>query len=158
MAIYKIISLFVFFCLISCNSGEVTIRDLDWLQGTWQIEGKPVFEEWSKINPHLYRGKGYTIRKNDTLITETIEIAQTGSEIFYIPQVPDKNDGKAVMFKLISDDPEYLVFENKTHDFPQRIIYDKNGKDRIDASIEGEGENGYSKVKFPYVKAAHGER
>lgn len=151
MKILERLSLGILLLLLACQS-KVQLHDLDWLIGTWQIEGKANFEEWKQVNDHLYRGKGYQIRKNDTLVTETIEIAEIGSEIFFIPIVADQNDGKAVMFKLISNDPENLIFENKIHDFPQRIIYQKNGDSRIDAGIEGQGKNGFSKVEFFFVK------
>ncbi len=147
--------MFYFFILLilgACQPKEVHINDLSWLQGTWQIEAKPIFEEWTRVNVNLYRGKGYEIRKNDTIVTETIEIVQTGENLFYIPKVVGQNDGKEVMFKLISKNPEYLIFENKNHDFPQRIIYHRTGRKNMDAFIEGQREDGYSKVEFPYVK------
>ena len=121
---------------------------MDWVLGKWQVNKSTSFEEWTKVDNHLYRGKGYKVRKNDTLITETIEIVQRGKTIFYIPAVSDQNDGQPVEFKLVSKKSKELVFENKTHDFPQRIIYMKTSTDVIDAKIEGIKQGFFSDVKF----------
>ena len=72
---------------------------MNWVLGKWQVNESDSFEEWDRVNDNLYRGKGYKIRKNDTLITETVTIVQKGKEIFYIPSVKDQNEGKPVSFK-----------------------------------------------------------
>ena len=95
---------------------------MNWVLGKWQVNESDSFEEWDRVDDNLYRGKGYEIRKNDTLVTETITIVQKGKEIFYIPSVTDQNEGKPVSFKLVSKKAGELIFENKDHDFPQRII------------------------------------
>ncbi len=98
------------------------LSDFDWILGKWQINESNSFEEWEKVDDDLYRGKGYQVRKNDTLITETINIVRRGKYLFFIPSVTDQNDGKPVEFKLLSKKKGKFVFENKEHDFPQRII------------------------------------
>ena len=137
----------LFLSCFACKSSDY-LNNFDWLEGKWQINESASFEEWTKIDDTLYRGKGYEIRKNDTLITEMIEIVQKGKEVFYIPSVADQNNGQPVEFKLISKKKGIIIFENKNHDFPQRIIYVKNGKDQIDAKIEGEKKGVFSEIKF----------
>lgn len=124
------------------------MSEIDWILGKWQVNKSNSFEEWTKADDHLYRGKGYEVRKNDTLIAETIEIVQKEKTIFYIPSVSDQNNGKPVEFKLVSRKPEELIFENKAHDFPQRIIYSKVGNNEIDARIEGKKQGLFSEVRF----------
>ena len=136
---------------LACKS-YVKMTDIDWFVGKWQVNESQSFEEWKRVNDDLYRGLGYKIRKNDTLVTETINIVRKENEIFYIPVVTDQNDGKPVEFKLISKSKEELVFENKEHDFPQRIIYVKAGEDQIDARIEGMKQGFFSEVKFTLKK------
>ena len=140
------ILLFLLF-LFACNTPS-KLSEMNWLLGKWQINESNNFEAWEKVDASLYRGKGYQVRKNDTLITETINIVQKENEVFYIPSVVDQNDGKPVEFKLVSKNSGTLIFENKDHDFPQRIIYVKAGNDHINAWIEGQKEGQLSKVEF----------
>ncbi len=136
-----------FLVLIACKT-QVELSEMSWFLGKWQVNESNSFEEWESVADNLYRGKEYKIRKNDTLVTETITIVQKGKEVFYIPSVKDQNEGKSVAFKLISKNAEELIFENKNHDFPQRIIYVKVGEDQIDARIEGIKQGFFSELKF----------
>ena len=147
---YIIFALSLF--LLGCNTKH-KLSNIDWVLGKWQVNDSTSFEEWEKVDNNLYRGKGYKIRKNDTTITETIIIVQKGKEVFYIPTVADQNEGKPVEFKLISKGTEKFIFENKNHDFPQRIIYAKNGSNQVDAKIEGTKEGFFSEVKFTLNRA-----
>ena len=140
------IFLFLLF-LFSCKT-QSKLSDLNWVLGQWQVNESNNFEEWEKVDDGLYRGKGYQVRKNDTLITENINIVQKGKEVYYVPSVTDQNDGKPIEFKLVSKNAGKIVFENKNHDFPQRIVYVKIGNNQIDAWIEGEKEGRFSKVAF----------
>jgi hypothetical protein len=40
-------------------------------------------------------------------------------------------------FALVESGPRWAVFENPSHDFPRRIVYERKGN-RLDARIEGE--------------------
>jgi Domain of unknown function (DUF6265) len=144
---FKHFGIVLFLFLLACKTTS-SLSEINWFLGKWQVNESNSFEEWIQIDSLLYRGKGYKIRKNDTLITETIDIVQKGKEIFYIPSVTDQNDGKPVDFQLVSKKAEKVIFENKNHDFPQRIIYTKNGNDQIDARIEGIKQGFFSEIKF----------
>ena len=43
-----------------------------------------------------------------------------------------------------------VVFENRTHDFPQRVGYRKVGADSLLAWIEGERNGRTRRIEFPY--------
>ena len=141
----------IFLICFSCKAPN-NLSDIDWVLGKWQVNESRSFEEWLKVNDHLYRGKGYEVRKNDTLINETIEIVQRENSIFYIPTVADQNDGKPIEFQLVSKNKNELVFENEAHDFPQRIIYERTNAEVIDARIEGMRQGFFSEVKFKLKK------
>ena len=53
-------------------------------------------------------------------------------------------------FPLLSSGDGEVVFENKAHDFPQRVRYRNDGKDALFARVEGtqKGED------FPYRRVA----
>ncbi len=141
----------ILFLLPACKTSS-ELSDLSWVLGKWQVNESNNFEEWEKIDDHLFRGKGYVVKNNDTLITETIEIVKQDKSLYYIPIVTGQNEGKPVTFKLIASNRNEIIFENKAHDFPQRIIYIKNGENRIDARIEGKKEGFFTEVKFKLIK------
>ena len=57
-------------------------------------------------------------------------------------------------FKLIECKDGRVVFENPTHDFPQRIIYHVDKDGLLMASIEGIDKGNQKKVDFPMRRAA----
>ena len=142
---YPVLALFL--TLLACKT-TTQLSDLNWILGNWQVNESNNFENWTKVNDNLYQGTGYKIRKNDTLVMEIIELVEKEKEVFYIPTVKSQNDGKPIEFKLISKGPEQIIFENKGHDFPQRIIYNKAKNGLIEARIEGMKEGFFSEVKF----------
>lgn len=118
---------------------KTTLQNLNWLCATWQNTSEDgVFtESWKKINDSLFYGEGRMVLANgDTVFSEELEIAVKDSGIFYIPEITDQNDGKPVFFKLVSEKNNEFIFENKLHDFPQRIIY-KHSNDSLLARVEG---------------------
>jgi len=126
------------------------------LEGVWVMKesGLEIFEEWKSLQSNKLSGKSYIIDidHTDTIILETISIEDIDNEWFYITTVGDQNDGKAVRFKLISSANDLYIFENKLHDFPQRINYQFIGNDSIAASIEGEVKGEVQKVYFNFKR------
>ncbi|MBK9423718.1 MAG: hypothetical protein IPN54_06270 [Bacteroidetes bacterium] len=57
--------------------------------------------------------------------------------IYYIPTVTNQNDGVPIPFKLITSEAGVFVFENPTHDFPTKITYKTDQKNKLSASISG---------------------
>lgn len=132
------------------------LEQFDWLIGSWSnvsSEGE-LFERWIKTNDSTFSGNSFFISNNDTLFSEQISLELKGFDIFYTPTVSNQNQGKAVCFKLISDTNNVFVFENKLHDFPQRIIYTNPLPDSLYARIEGteKGENRFEEFSFKRVK------
>lgn len=148
----KSIKLFivVLIFLTSCTPKEtITLNQLNWLLGSREmVSGNQlILETWEQENDTLFIGKSYNITQYDTVLTETIQVIQKENIIFYIPLVFDQNGGESVLFELKSEHPEQLIFENKEHDFPNRICYYKDG-DNINAWIEG----GDKKIDFYFIK------
>ena len=124
-----------------------TIKELWWLEGKWidTSDGKTVtYEVWEKKNDSTFSGKSFSISKGDTVFMEHLSLEQRGDDLFYIPTVSKQNNGKPVSFKLSGVRDRVYVFENKEHDFPQRICYSRHSADSILVYIEGE-KNGVSK-------------
>lgn len=130
--------------LLSCNSPVkkhiVTDYDFNWLCTNWVNHSDTsalFFENWTKINNENYQGVSYIIANKDTVFFESIRLVNTDSGTFYNVTVKNQNEGETVSFKLISHDNHSFVFENKLHDFPQKIGYELTSKDTLKAWIEG---------------------
>lgn len=153
--------LLLLFASIACNASAQSYSDKDFkalfaLQGLWKMEtGRgPIYEEWQKKDDNKLAGRSYRVSNSDTIIMERLELYFSGNEIVYSPAVSNQNNGKAVPFKLISNSDGRYVFENKEHDFPQRIIYNLISNDTVHARIEGvrNGQERGSDFRYSRVK------
>ncbi|NTV83240.1 MAG: hypothetical protein HGA23_02935 [Bacteroidales bacterium] len=130
---------------------HMKLQQLEWLQGSWAniSEEGQFYETWSKVNDSVYSGLSFMIVKEDTVFSEAILLESIGNELFYKVSVSDQNNEQAVSFKLISLASGEFIFENKEHDFPQRIIYKNPLPDSINARIEGTVEGVFRVEEFP---------
>ena len=101
----------------------------DWLIGTWQRETRNgiAYERWTKVSDRTLEGD--SIVDDDTTHLEFLRLEQFGHEIFYVPKVA--HNRYPVPFKLVRAEEGSFVFEHPEHDFPQRIIYQRQGDDRL---------------------------
>ena len=143
------LSIFLFILFFSCPNQVKTeskpiiipgiIENASWLIGKWENisnDGNG-FESWVKINDSLYSGESYFIKGKDTLSTEFIKLEQLLGALYYIPTVSNQNGSQPVSFKLSSYDKDHLIFENPSHDFPQKITYSQINSDSLLAEISG---------------------
>jgi Domain of unknown function (DUF6265) len=149
----SIVFISITFLLSSCNSDEprkTELEKLEWLIGSWSniTEERELHEIWTKVNDTLYSGKSFMIAYQDTVFNETILIQCIGNDVFYIPTVSDQNEGEAIPFKLVLWLNNEFYFENKEHDFPQRICYSNLQSDSLYAYVEGVENGQYHKIEF----------
>jgi hypothetical protein len=131
-------------------------KPLHGLTGLWKMDAKRgiIYEEWQVRSDNQLSGRSYKINNNDTMVLENVIISLQDDAIFYTPIVHDQNNHLPVQFKLISCNKNRYVFENKEHDYPQRVIYELVSANNLHARIEG-SKNGkemgsdfnYSRVK-----------
>lgn len=114
-------------------------KPLHGLTGLWKMDGKrgAIYEEWQVSGDNQLTGRRYKINNNDTMVLENVVISLQGNAIFYTPVVRDQNNQQPVPFKLISYNNNKYVFENKEHDYPQRVIYELTSANDLRARIEG---------------------
>ena len=129
------------------------LEPLRQLLGTWETSnpGGRILETWKYSNPRSFTGKSIKIGlNNDTTLLEEIQISVKGRDLLYVPTAAGQNSGKPVEFKLLSGMGGKYVFENKLHDFPQRIVYWLKSENEVLAWIEGEVEGKSRKIEFKY--------
>ncbi len=163
--------LLLFFALIvlnSCKNNSETqnseteigtenfekINQLQWLLGTWINENGEEFsqETWSKENESSFTAFSFTQVAKETVFSETMALEQKGDSLLLTVATANQNDQKPVAFKLISSEKGEFIFENKSHDFPERIIYTNPVKDSLHAWIEGTVNGQPKKVDFYFSR------
>jgi hypothetical protein len=113
------------------------------LQGTWKMENREIYEHWDQLNEQSLKGFSYTVKEDQIAVIEYLDIIRNKDEIIYTATVLDQNKGKGVEFKLIGSDSAFL-FENTDHDFPKQILYKKISPTEIFVQVSGGKENGFS--------------
>lgn len=127
------------------------ITRLAWLAGHWRLEkaGRVVEEQWMAPAGGVMLGMGRTVAKGKVVEYEFTQIREgPGGELFYIAQPSGQ---KEAAFKIIAQEANAVVFENKEHDFPQTVGYLLQADGSLLAFIAGVAPDGTAKrIEFPY--------
>jgi hypothetical protein len=137
----------VLFILLSCSKNDIS--ELDFIIGTWKMEGKEQYEIWEKSKYNEINGYSYKLDDGKKTVTETLSIKKIGNQIIYEATVPTQNKGKTVQFTLNRDNKSCFSFENMEHDFPKKIQYTIISINEIEVSVLGNNSEGFS---FTQVK------
>lgn len=141
--------------LLQAQSPENNFKKLYSLAGTWKMETSKgvLYESWQKINDSTLKSRSYKVNGSDSVWLEAVELVRRGEKIQYIPTVQGQNDNKPVAFTLSKLENDIYIFENKTHDFPQRIVYVIPQNNALRAWIEGEVNGKLKKIEYNYAKS-----
>jgi len=138
---------------IASEKAEI-IDQLQWLLGTWINENGEEFsqETWSQENPTTFTAFSFTQVGKETVFAETMALEQKADSLFLTVATANQNEKKPVTFKMISSENGNFIFENKKHDFPERIIYTNPAKDSLHAWIEGTVNGEAKKMDFYFSR------
>jgi len=130
------------------------IDELQWLLGTWINENGEEFsqETWSQESPTTFTAFSFTQVGKETVFAETMALEQKDDQLLLTVATANQNEKKPVTFKMISSKKEQFTFENKNHDFPQRIVYANPAKDSLHAWIEGTVNGEQKRVDFSFSR------
>jgi hypothetical protein len=143
--------------LVSC-SNSYKVEDVNWILGHWAgLDNNQLtfHERWIRDGKGNFTGTGCTISpEGDTLWKESLKIEVVEGTPYYVADVPG-NKG-AVLFKLIEASETEAIFENKKHDFPQRITYTLSGTSSLKVQLEGieNGKPRLEKLAFDKLQEA----
>jgi hypothetical protein len=148
--------LFFFLLTVSLNAAaQYQLKDFKPLHGlakVWEIKSDKgaLVEQWVLVNDSLMRSSSYMVNGKDTIPEETIELKLSDGKITFTPIVPNQNEGKPLIFTLISIAGTKFTFENKLHDFPQQIAYHIMEKE-LHVTISGNTKNGFMEIPYEFV-------
>ena len=124
--------------LVSASVGQkgTSLDDLSWLTGCWEgRQGSASLDEiWSRPAGGTMLGLGRTVKENRTVSFEFMQFREENGRLVFRAQ---PQGGAAVSFPLKDSFGARATFENKEHDFPQRVIYERKGPGLLLATIEG---------------------
>ena len=133
-------------------SAEVSIDELGWLAGCWSIDdGEPgSVEHWLEPAGGAMLAVSRMIRDGRMVSYEFLRIEETNDGSLRLIAAPV---GQAVTaFMLAKLDDQSVVFENLSHDFPQRISYRRVDDERLEASAESDNEGETVGFRFPMTR------
>ena len=112
------------------------ISALAWMAGSWSgNDGPDEHEEhWTAPKGGAMVGMHRTVRQGRMVEFEFFRVEEQNGRLVYLSQPGGRSP--ATPFALATLDGERVVFENRAHDFPQRLIYWKDGN-ALRARIEG---------------------
>lgn len=137
-------------------SAEKLSFPLERLVGKWQDVGRDhtFFEQWKLVGDKHLRGKGYVMASSDTVFIERLEIKTKGDELLYRVGLSNKESDELVEFRLTSETASRIVFENKNHDFPKKIIYEIDDSSTMRVLLTGHEAGQYTEIEFSFIQEA----
>ena len=116
-------------------TGADEVAKLDWLAGSWaqDRDGVLVRETWLAPRDGVMAGMSQTNRPGKKPFVEFMKISAEPAGVTFTAIIPGQPPTPFV--RLPGPDGE-AIFENKAHDFPQRVIYRRCEAD-LCARIEG---------------------
>lgn len=147
-------SLLLLFVAAASPQGARKLDDLKWMVGCWESRDdvKHLFlsEQWMKPAGGMMIGVGRTVKNGKAVGFEFMRIEQQGVDISFISRPKENKDD--TIFSLLKWGPDEVIFENPAHDFPQRIIYRRQGG-RLIGRIEGKENGKFQGIDFPMIRA-----
>ena len=129
------------------------LTSIAWLSGCWAARGpdSQVDEHWMAPAGGAMLGMSRTCRGGATVDFEAMRIEARGGALVFIAKPARQPEAE---FTSIEITPDRVVFENKSHDFPQRVIYRRTPDGTLAARIEGMRDGVAKGIDFPMEPAA----
>lgn len=126
---------------------KVDFDDLSWLIGCWQLENENtvIDEHWMPPEGDSMLGMSRTVRDGKLVGYELILLIQTDVGLVYRAHP----SGQAMAnFHATRLRRRGVVFENPDHDFPKRIGYWSEGRDRLTARVDDGSDEQHYELEY----------
>src|SRR6185436_19304882 len=118
--------------------GQTKLADFKEMAGCWERRDDTkkllISEQWMAPPGTSILGIGRTVKEGKTIGWEYMRIEERTDGVYFVSRPHENTDETA--FKLIESKNGRFVFENKEHDFPQRVIYTTR-RSSLKGRIEG---------------------
>ena len=112
------------------------VERLGWLEGRWvgEKDGVSMEELWTAPRGGALLGLHSDVKAGRLVSWEFLRIADSGEGLTYFAS---PRSATPTPFRLVEIGERRAVFENRQHDFPQRILYWLDAQGALHARIEG---------------------
>ena len=119
--------------------------------GTWKMISDKIeyYEEWRLINGSELIGIGFSIEEGDTVLSEELYLKKFSEQWAYVALPVSQT---ITLFALSEYSANKFIFENKEHDYPQKIIYEFTADGKLNAATEGIIEGQLMKRDFNFIR------
>lgn len=124
-----------------------------WLAGCWTQQGREAgsVEQWMAPAGGQMLGMARTVKGGRVVEFEFMQVRTTAEgALVYVAQPQGRPPTE---FPLLRQGDAEVVFENPSHDFPQRVLYRRDAPDRLVARIEGTRNGQLRGIDFPMQRA-----
>ncbi len=144
--------IFMFAFALHAQESKPKIENFAWLAGCWDgsNDKKETLEQWMKPSGGVMLGTSRIVKNGKNVEYEFMRIHREDNGDIYYTAIPSGQ--KEASFKLVNNDARQLIFENKEHDFPQRIIYRLEKDGSLLAWIEGKKDGKEMRFDYPMKK------
>lgn len=129
-----------------------SLEQLGWMAGCWERTASERWleEQWMSPRGDMMLGMSRTVRGDRVSEHEALRIEKRDGRLVYVA----RPSGQAVAeFESTGVSDTLAVFENLEHDFPQRILYRRGGRDSLFVRIEGRRGEEMRGVDFRMARA-----
>lgn len=136
----------------------ITADQLSWMGGYWLAcaDGRETSETWSDPRGGMLLGMALTYEngalEGAKVSFEQSRIASGSAGSAGVAYFAGVEGAPPVVFPAVQAAGTRVVFENAEHDFPQRVIYERDG-DVLNARIEGHMGDRNQHMSWSYRKA-----
>ncbi|MFK8043128.1 DUF6265 family protein [Congregibacter sp.] len=102
--------------------GHAQAVDLDWLVGCWESYENYSKEVWVKNPDRSLLGFSASVENSEIGFYELLYIREVGGTLTYTAHPSGQS---SAVFVLSETGERRVVFENPSHDYPQRIAYER---------------------------------
>ncbi|MBZ2206800.1 DUF6265 family protein [Massilia sp. R798] len=140
----------------AAQAGPGTLAQLGWLQGCWRAAGAEAGsgEHWMAPAGGTMLGMSRTVKGGKTVAHEFLQIRD--SEPGKLAFIAMPSGQPTASFAALELSGNHVVFENRAHDFPQRVIYRRDGDANLTARIEGTLNGTPKAIDFPMQRSGCG--
>jgi hypothetical protein len=128
------------------------ISALAWLAGSWGAtqDGIASEEHWTTAAGDALVGMHKDVREGKMVSFEFLRIeVDAGQRVCYVSM---PGGAPATSFCVVEVGEKRVVFENRQHDFPQRILYWLDAAGKLHARIEGPQGTGESAMEWVWSR------
>lgn len=135
------------------------LAELAWLEGTWRIEadGQVLEETYGPPLGNSITGTFRWLREDAAFVYEFLLIEAQGDEIKYHLRhfgpgsIGHESKDQPMTYELVSMSEDEMVIENLELS-PQRMIFTREGADRLDVVLEKEHDGKVERDELPFER------